>query len=426
MSVIAAWNRIGCAVSFAIAIAITCSACGSKKTSAPGKVAAKCVIGTSYQCWPSSGCVAHQMCLPDGSGLTNCTCDTGGNAGTGDTAADGGMLGGDDAGAHDAGAHDTGAHDAMVPAGDAGTHGPEICDNGKDDDGNGKVDCADSACTTHSCVAAAPSGFAGPVELFVGTGSLPSCAGGFTQTALNGGTAAVFDPATCSSCQCSAPAACASFLDFRVSGAGNCGTGSTCTSTVSASCAQLGSSCLVGQSTVSLEARPIGASSSCTAGTENATKNAPSWAVQALACAPPHVGQGCKQAEVCAPARLASPFQSTLCVYKSGDVACPAATYTDKRVYYTKLDDTRSCSACTCSDTGTCSYAWNVYDTTDTSCASAPVVTLAENQCAQVNPSSDKLRVGVGITGAPGCSSGGGQPQGAVSASGAVTVCCEP
>ncbi|HEX7481752.1 MAG TPA: hypothetical protein VF331_28355 [Polyangiales bacterium] len=428
MSVIDTLERVACA-GLISACVIACG--GSNKSSSGASPAPKCTFGTSYECWSAGPCTAHQLCLADGTGFTRCVCDDGtgttGDAGGGQSADGGGAALTTDAASGGSVTHDAGReHDAATHLVDGSSHGvAEICDNGKDDDGNGKVDCADPACSSNQCVAGAPTGFSGPVALFVGSTKPPSCAAGFDMAAISGGTSAVGAPSTCSSCQCSAPSACASLLNFRTSDAGSCGGGSTCTSSVNATCAQI-TACPSGQATVSLEARPVGAQTGCTAPVQQPVTLPASWSVSAVACAAPHLGGGCQTSQVCAPHRPAAPFQTQLCVYQAGDVACPASVYTDKRLYDTKIEDTRSCSACTCNDTGTCSYSWKVFDSTDTSCQNPPTLTLNQGECGQVNPSSDKLRVGVSISGSPACSSVGGQPSGGVTESGPITVCCEP
>src|SRR5262249_14945047 len=53
-----------------------------------------------------------------------------------------------------------------------------------------------------------------------------------------------------------------------------------------------------------------------------------------------------------------SSFHATACVFQSGDVDCPMAAYVNKSLFYSAVNDSRGCSACTCKavDGGTCTY----------------------------------------------------------------------
>lgn len=54
----------------------------------------------------------------------------------------------------------SGGHAGARPDG-----GGELCDNGVDDDGNGKVDCEDPACGDYECVEVPPEGWDGPYRI---------------------------------------------------------------------------------------------------------------------------------------------------------------------------------------------------------------------------------------------------------------------
>jgi hypothetical protein len=130
---------------------------------------------------------------------------------------------------------------------------------------------------------------------------------------------------------------------------------------------------------------------------------------------------GCEAGRVC----VAKPSgDAKLCVYREDEHDCPAEMYTQRKVYYRDVDDSRSCSACTC-DGPDCKYTWSVFNATDTSCASPIIKLTSAGQCVQVNPSADKLRVGATIEGDGACTPGGGASSGGVSGSKPVTVCCE-
>jgi hypothetical protein len=66
-----------------------------------------------------------------------------------------------------------------------------------------------------------------------------------------------------------------------------------------------------------------------------------------------------------------------------------------------------------------------VFGADDTACA-APLLELSSpEQCVQVNPAADKLRVGAAISGDGKCTPSGGMSQGSVTAQKPITVCCQ-
>ena len=95
---------------------------------------------------------------------------------------------------------------------------------------------------------------------------------------------------------------------------------------------------------------------------------------------------------MCAPK---TPFDGVICVSKTGDLACPNATYSEKHVYYKGVNDTRSCSPCDCDHD--CDYAWRV-EAAGASC-SAPFSLDESDSCVMVSPTDGKINVGVQISG---------------------------
>ena len=131
---------------------------------------------------------------------------------------------------------------------------------------------------------------------------------------------------------------------------------------------------------------------------------------------------GCASEQVCAPKR---PGDASSCIVRTGDHACPAGAYSERRVFFTSIDDTRSCSACNCAQD--CSYGFKVHAAADTTCTQAPVVALAgPGTCSPVAPVNQSVNVALAINGTGTCAHGGGQPTGAAAGGGAVTACCVP
>ena len=164
--------------------------------------------------------------------------------------------------------------------------------------------------------------------------------------------------------------------------------------------------------------------SSCAPSQQHATLAKTRWKSHAGGCraSDAHRG-GCEAEQLCLPTAPGNGFEAAYCIWQAGELDCPAATFTRRRLYHRELEDTRSCSDCTCV-APSCSYKWRVFNLDDTSCAS-PVLELSSvDQCAQINPVMGKLRVGAMTTGGGACSASGGESRGAVTASKPVTVCC--
>jgi hypothetical protein len=405
--------------------------CG-KTPSTEAPAAQVCLPSAVYSCVRGS-CNGHQGCTADGTAFTSCIC----NGSDDEPQAGAGPAANADAGSRDA---ET-AQDAASPK-DASTTMPsmtpdarvadaqtaamqEQCDNGKDDDGDGQVDCADDDCADMACVAEAPQGWLGPIALRLDAAAGGSCPGSLANTAFEAGADPAAAAASCSACSCSGgDEPCAAFVDFGTGSTAAC-EGATCTTSINQSCAEIMPPCLAGLTTAYLQTKlPVGARA-CTPSVPTATKPAVAWKLHALACtaSAPQRG-GCKAAGVCLPKSPGSAFVPNYCIWHDGETDCPASTFTDKRTYYREVTDTRTCAACACSGPN-CSYQWQVFNSTDTGCTAPLLQITSPNQCVQVNPAADKLRVGGTIAGDGKCTPSGGASQGAVSAAKPVTVCCE-
>jgi hypothetical protein len=375
----------------AFSLSLLCG-CGESTDDAGPSVARVCARDTSFSC-TRGGCSGHQSCLEDGSAFTPCVCDAESNDA------------GDDS-------------DAMSAS------GAERCDNGKDDDGNGKVDCADSACSAVSCTEQAPKGWLGPIALRVGDDDT-TCSGSLSDKAFEAGDEPHAEAASCSTCTCSGgDSACSAFVNFEASAADGCN-GSSCTTSVNQACVQVTPPCLKDQSNASLKTKLPAAAGACKPSTPSASLPEAKWNTRVLACAAPSADHGgCKSDQLCLPRDPGADFAANYCVWKDGDTACPSATFGARHVYYRALHDTRACTACACSGPN-CSYQWQVFDPSDAMCKT-PVLTLSSvDQCVQANVSAGALRVGAEVTGDGKCTPSGGDSAGDVTASAPLTVCCK-
>ncbi len=172
------------------------------------------------------------------------------------------------------------------------------CFDGVDNDRDGLVDCADPGCAAvASCVAEIPDGWTGHAMLYDGDPASPpaGCSGVWTNELVAGRSAPSGTGASCSACGCASPSG--------------------------GSCAAVG-----GDATVS----PPSAARVGIACTMAATE--PAAGCTAGACLPTPAGD----------------YVTGLCIYHSGEVACPAGAFGDRHVFYAGTLDTRGCEACAC------------------------------------------------------------------------------
>lgn len=118
-----------------------------------------------------------------------------------------------------------------------------------------------------------------------------------------------------------------------------------------------------------------------------------------------------------------------VCVRRDGDVACPAE-WPSKHVLYAHVQDNRSCSKCLCETTsGTCSYIASVYGDSACNDLNLAVNIFSSGMEACHNFQMPGLPLGsksaTDLTYNPGtCTPTGGQVEGDVVLSGAMTFCC--
>jgi hypothetical protein len=299
-----------------------------------------------------------------------------------------------------------------------GGSGVEDCTNGVDDDGDGDVDCADSDCamTGYSCAAPAPVGWSGPEVLFEqpgATGSTPDCPASYPHLDFVGGASPSGDPATCAPCVCEPPNPTCDATQFQTFSAKMCKGTMTSLDTPSGACVTLGmpASVIVGKAQQG--------SLDCAVTGGEATIPPLTWASRAVACGGASLGAGC-EVGVCAP-RPQAPFGQRLCVWQSGDQACPGG-YPQKRTLAQVKDD-RGCSACGCTTENppACTVTTTLYS--DATCQTAIIDTPAPDTCASLVP-AQSVKVDVTSTGGASCAASGGTPTGGVQES-VTTFCCD-
>jgi len=330
--------------------------------------------------------------------------------------------------------------DSGADAGDSGTEGgfdapaasdgcaaKENCTNGVDDNCNGLVDCADPACTQagFACTAAAiPPGWS-----FVAYSATkrPVCPTGFgTESAIISSPAGTADSCSCS---CSGSSAtCGGTASYN--GYPNaCTTGATGVnlSISNGTCQGVATSITSGDYYQLYYASTAVAQPGTCAGTGKITSApAPTFDAGATCAAPAELGAGCSSG-VCAPPTGAA---FAACVSHPGDVACPTFGFTNKTLVSTGAPgwvDKRTCGACPCATSLSCSTVTNVALFTNGTCAGAAAYNINTGcQLANSSVGIGSYEISYGITGNAACQPTGSSPPGGnVTLDANVeTVCC--
>jgi len=284
-----------------------------------------------------------------------------------------------------------------------------------------------TACgTAMECATSAPAGWTGPVELYAATagqGAPPSCGTGFDATPVFDGNAMLTaSPATCSACGCGAVSgeSCdGPVMSFFFDS--SCSPPAIGTQTVTSSCEPTS---IAAQSVT--VAAPAAAGGMCTTTGGVATTTPTTWGQVARACAPTSTPMGtCPSGDVCAPSPPA-PFSTSLCVMQVGAATtCPSAYPTGPQVFYTAVDDERTCSACLCgAPTGA---QCTIGSPAITNCVGGSL--NAPSTCvAFTGPSPVVLASTPTLASAGSCTvtAGGGAPTGMATATTPTSFCCSP
>lgn len=313
----------------------------------------------------------------------------------------------------------SGTGGSMTSSTGSGTSVAEDCVNGKDDDGDGAIDCADPDCSpAFTCVANAPPGWSGPAAFYEGNpASTPACPGMHPTATPLGNSGLTATPALCSACTCGAPSGQCSLQPLSLESDG-------CAASVGFVTQPLPGACLPiapPDTTKAMRASPPAyAGGVCGASNVTVTRPPAAWQSAGLACSGGGIGGGCGAKASCAPAAKA-PFATSLCVFRSGDIACPA-TFPQKHTFVNSVDDTRGCSPCACGAPAvTCEAVTTVHG--DPSCNGASTEIPNDGSC--VNVGSSGLSIDVAVTKTGSCVASGGQPTGTlVEGNLKTTVCC--
>jgi hypothetical protein len=288
----------------------------------------------------------------------------------------------------------------------------EVCDDGIDNDCNGKTDCADTACAAFSCQSAPPAGWA-----YVGFAatSRPACPTGFGTS-----TDVVTTPDVTGTCSCTCNedgGSCAGGSVTLTVGDSMClGGPAAQTVPANATCAPLQAGVAIPNNNgyakaVALDAGPA----SCTP----AMTFAPAATItQGRSCGT-GAGRCTNPTQVCVP--TASPAVP-LCVMKAGSNVCPAG-FAKPNHAGTSDTDLRQCTGCTCSNVA-CTNALTISDMNNCSGGNKDSIN-EDGNCAPLvkgNFTASYYKT----TAAGGCAvATPPTPSGSLSLTGEVTICCK-
>jgi hypothetical protein len=348
----------------------------------------------------------------------------GGSAGGAGVAGAAGAAGRGGAGGGVAGAAGRGGAGGVAGAagrGGAGVALPESCFNGRDDDCDGRIDCADTDCspTVAHCVALDPTG--GLVGILAGAGA--TC-----PTVYPNATALMkaLQPTGCTGCTCARPATSCSTTVSSFSTAAACSGGTPNTPsqlTPAMGCVKpewyntslnsFGVMASAFMPSVSGACQPTGA----------AAPGTPTWGVTNRFCATSTIGGGCATGQICVPV-VPSPPQR--CVLYDGARTCAAGQTAD--AWYTSYSGTGNCSACSCTQTAAASCsAMRINIGSDWTCGPVPVAMITAGGQRACFPNNGIYEPGVEFVGTPTpptCQATSTPGQGTLMQTGQKTLCC--
>lgn len=222
------------------------------------------------------------------------------------------------------------------------------------------------------------------------------------------------DPADCTDCTCTGPdiTCSAPFVGWE---------DSSCTGAMVNFNAGDGMCEVTGTGINGIEPLMATTTATCTASTVMATKG-DMWAGEHSLCAVAELPEGtCVDGKVCVE-KVGLP----ICIQAEGDVAaCPAGWEdADYYQYYLTADDNRGCNACSCTpppDNLCTGGTYQIFD--DAACGAASVTVNEGDGCIPAVNSLGVTYIAPTLNN-PQCAIGGGQPNGSVAGSVAVTLCC--
>ena len=321
------------------------------------------LVLSSGACGALEGLDRYQACAAD------CDASVSEAAITGDEGSEEGATATADAA--DAGGVEDGGGDEGVSS-EAGNEG---------DGGGGEAGNADAATGPCVCVDSAGAGWKGYVKLLLGDGGAAACVSPY-GTALSPLKAVpVGAPAQCDTCTCAPPSSGPITCQVELGSAGALCIGETMT-------ADPQGACVIPPGPMGLSSGPNGDSYGPTmtpAPSGNCTPNgglakpvaAPTWtSVGVCSTATGAAGACATSGQVCVPLPQGETGSASgVCIYQSGDMACPSGSYSQRLLASDSIDDTRGCT-CACAPPA-CPTDGYVEGFTSINCIGPPATTFA-------------------------------------------------
>jgi hypothetical protein len=265
------------------------------------------------------------------------------------------------------------------------------------------LDAAGDGPPTCTCLPEVPTGWDGP---FVAD-ELADCAGVWTDAGV---VHAAFDAGTSAcSCSCSAAEPQCLYKNYY----NGCGNSSCSVNPLDLKSVQ---TCFMPSTNCGQFAKIIVDGGGPCLPTAGMTKDTPAFGRDIRKCTGPVLTGVCpKPQEPCAAER---PATATYCISKLGDLPCPPS-YGTRSLYHEGFADNRSCTTCTCAETGgPCDVGWFG---TDGTCAAASRTGTITTTC-QAEPSLNSyLQI---KRFARSCAASGGAKTGQAAPTDPITFCC--
>ncbi|NUQ74484.1 MAG: hypothetical protein HUU21_13085 [Polyangiaceae bacterium] len=283
---------------------------------------------------------------------------------------------------------------------------------GGDGGGGGSSECP----ATHVCVPQVPEGWTGPVTHVLGA-AIPECPAEYPVLETDSNATFVVPMPVCQ-CECGAPSVTCSTVR-------HVGYGGTCPLDPQGENTLVNGQCVTTDTSRGFRQPPPQAS--CGMPTMVEDIQPASFADQARICGGGAIEGQCSGTGLCAP-KPAGDFKN-VCVYRSGEEACPAG-YPTQTVLYNGFSDNRACLPCLCEPNGAqCTGAITVFQTSNCTGANIQEVvkdtTTVENPlCVPFNWVSVKYESTTVNAGT--CELVGGGLEGDAVPTDPMTVCCTP
>jgi hypothetical protein len=280
------------------------------------------------------------------------------------------------------------------------------------------IDAGDAGGSCASCVPAPPVGWTGPVAIWEGAEGPPACSGDYSASVLDALENLVAGDAQCT-CDCGhlTGAICPSSFTATVYSDPGCNTACDSVVVSAGACVDVHGQCA---NVHGIGASPQALDGGCAPKASTVVPK-PAWGLLARACEPAvaPVQNGCSAGQICAPAP-AAPMEARLCVFQSGDVACPAGGYSVKRTVFAGVHDTRACTPCSCgAPTGVSCTA-----TLQEGCGQTGPVNQLPTACGGLSDPGSVMLLAPLVASGGSCSPMGGAPAGSATPSSPTTVCC--